>query len=175
MSLPRTYIGAFLIAIAGIIFWTFLLPTYDNVMDQRNALTERATLLNDRQAIINKINDMAKEYATRATDITRFTSIIPAKKSAPELVSSIQALATQNGLQLTTITLSGNSNPEANTYQRQPVDLGLSGSYLAFKSFLMALERNIRLIDIVSIDASPTAENSPIIGFQIKGNAYYIK
>lgn len=174
MSLSRTYIGAGLVAIAGILFWVLVMPAYDKVMAQREALSERAELIKGRSDIIADIKSMTEEYTKRSADIARFTSIVPVQKSVPEIVSSIQALATQNGLQLTTISLSGGANKDTNPYQTQSIDLGLAGSYMAFKSFLMALERNIRLIDVISIDASPTSEASPIISFRLKGNAYYL-
>ncbi len=175
MTLSRPYIGASLIALAGILFWVLLMPVYDNVMAQRDAIAQRADLLQNRSDIIASIKTMAQAYAARATDIARFSSIVPAQKSDPEIISSLQALATQNGLQLTTIALSGDVNQDTNPYQEQSIDLGLTGNYPSFKSFLIALERNIRLIDIISIDASPTSDNSPIISFRIKGNAYYLK
>lgn len=175
MNLSRAYIGALLIAIAGIIFWTLLMPIYDTIMAQREAITERADIIKNRSDIIANISTLTQEYANKSANIARFSSIVPAQKSAPEIISSIQALATQNGLQLTTISLSGGTNKDTSSYQEQSIDLGLTGGYLSFKSFLMALERNIRLIDIISIDASPTSDNSSIIGFRIKGNAYYLK
>ena len=175
MTLSKSYIGALLVALAGIIFWILLLPAYDNVVAQREAIAERADILKDRQDTINKIKNLTQEYAKRATDISRFTSIVPAQKSAPELISALQALATQNGLQLTNIALSGNANQDKNVYQEQSIDLGLVGNYPAFKSFIMAVERNIRLIDIKTIGASPIAENSTNISFKLKGNAYFIK
>ncbi len=175
MTLSRVYIGAFLIAIAAILFWVLLMPTYDNVMAQREAITERSEMFKNRSDIIANIATINQEYAKKSADVARFASIVPAQKSAPELVSSLQALATQNGLQLMTIALSGDANKDINSYQVQSIDLGLNGSYPAFKSFLIALERNTRLIDIISIDASPTSDNSPIIGFRVKGNAYYLK
>ncbi|MDP4001751.1 MAG: type 4a pilus biogenesis protein PilO [bacterium] len=175
MNSYRTYIGATLVAIAGIIFWTMLVPAYDDILIKRDAITERTDIIKARSDILSNIKALSLEYSNKATDITRFASMVPEKKGVPELLSSIQALATQNGLQLTTIALSENSNPGAADYQTQSIDLGLNGGYLAFKSFLMALERNIRLIDIISISASPTSEDSPIINFSIKGNAYYLK
>lgn len=175
MNLSRTYIGAILIAGAGIIFWVLLMPTYDNVMARREAVTQRNDIIKTKTDIITSINSLTKEYANRSADIARFSSMVPALKSAPELVSSIQALATQNGLQLKTISLSGNITQDLNPYLSQSIGIELNGGYLAFKSFLMAIERNIRLIDIDSIDASPIAENSPVISFRIKGNAYYLK
>jgi Tfp pilus assembly protein PilO len=175
MTLSRTYTGAILIAIVGILFWILLMPLYDTVLIQRTALNERNTILENRNTIIANIKALTQEYAQRSTDIERFGSIVPAQKSVPELVSSIQALATQNGLQLTGLSLNANTNPSKDPYYMQSIDMNLNGSYLAFKSFLLALERNIRVIDIINIDASPTSDNSPIIDFRIKGNSYYIK
>lgn len=175
MNLYRTYIGATLVAIAGIIFWTMLVPAYDEILVKRDAITERADIIKARSDILSNIKTLSLEYSNKATDITRFASMVPDKKGVPEILSSIQALATQNGLQLSTIALSESSNPGVAGYQTQLIDLGLSGGYLAFKSFLIAIERNIRLIDITSISASPTSENSPIINFSVKGNAYYLK
>ena len=175
MNISRAYIGAGLVAVAGILFWVLLMPIYDNVMAQRDAIAERAGIIQNRADIIANIKTLTEQYAQRSTDIARFASIVPAVKSAPELISSLQALATQNGLQITTLALSGDVNQDTNPYQEQSIDLGLTGNYPAFKSFLIALERNIRLIDVISIDASPTSDNSPIISFRIKGNAYYLK
>ena len=175
MTLSRTYIGAFLIAITGIIFWVLLMPAYNKVMDQRQAIVQREDIIKTKTEIIESIKSLTKEYASKSNDITRFASMVPAVKSAPELVSSIEALATQNGLQLKTISLSGNISPGIEPYQEQSIGLELNGGYPAFKSFLIALEKNIRLIDVLSIDASPTSDNSPIISFRIKGNAYYLK
>lgn len=175
MNLSHTYLGAILIAIVGILFWTLVMPMYDTVMVQRDALNERTTILENRNIIIANIKTLTQEYTQHSSDIQRFGSIVPAQKSAPELVSSIQALATQNGLQLTSLSLGTNTNQTKDLYDSQSIDMGLNGGYPAFKSFLMALERNIRVIDIVNIDASPTSDNSPVISFRIKGNAYYLK
>jgi len=111
----------------------------------------------------------------RADDINKFSAIVPSRKSVPELVSSIQALASQNGLQLTGLSLGSDASRTKDSYEVQSIDLGLSGYYPSFKSFLNALESNLRVIDITTIDANPATENSPIISFRIKANAYYLK
>ncbi len=175
MNHSRTYIGAGLIAVAGILFWMFAMPQYDAVAANRVALQERTEILSDRSALITKIEGFAKKYAENAPAIERYSSIVPARKSVPELVSSVQTLANANGLQLTTMALTADSKQSKDPYESQSVDMALTGGYPAFKSFLSALERNIRIIDISSVDANPTSENSPVIGFRIKGSAYYLK
>ena len=175
MSLTRDYVGGIIIAVAMVLFWIFIMPSYDNVLAQRTALQERNDILINRNAILANISALSQQYAKRSADIARFASIVPSEKSAPEIVSSLEALATQNGLQLNTITLSSATNQDTNPYRTQSIDMSLSGTYPAFKSFLLSIEKNIRIIDIVSLYASPSTEDSPIIGFRLKGNAYYLK
>ena len=171
----RSYVGASIIAAAGIIFWVFAMPLYDGVAAARSALADRKTLLDGRAAIMVNVTKLTKEYSEHADEIQRFADVVPPQKSTAELISAIQALATQNGLQLTALALGSSQTDTEALYQNQSLDIGLNGTYPAFKSFLTALEKNIRIIDLQSVDASPTGENSPIISFRIKGTAYYLK
>ena len=175
MILSRTYIGAFLISIAILIFWVLVLPAYDQATDLRAAVADRAAILDNRSAIVSNLASFNKQYAEHASDIQRFAYIVPAVKSSPELVSTIQAIAGQNGLALTSIALAGNQTLDNAPYNTQTIDLSLSGTYLNFRSFLGALESNIRMIDVISVDANPTTDNSLNLSFRIKANAYYLK
>lgn len=176
MSPIRTYIGAALIAIAGILFWVLVMPAYDYMGALRSALDDRNQILDNRTTIINNIASLMKQYSDNASAITQFSYVVPATKSPAELVSTIQALASQNGLTLNSIALTQTQlSQDQNPYAAQPVEIALTGSYLALRAFLAALEHNTRLIDISSIDANPTAGNSASIGFRIHGNAYFLK
>ncbi|OGN33098.1 MAG: hypothetical protein A3I39_02120 [Candidatus Yanofskybacteria bacterium RIFCSPLOWO2_02_FULL_47_9b] len=175
MNSRRSYFGAVLTAIAGILFFVLAMPAYDGIAARRAALDERSQLVADQTAILAKLEDMRKQSAARAGDLKQFSYVVPATKNAADLVSMIQALASQNGLQLTTLAMGANSNKDNSPYVAQSVDLGLSGGYIAFRSFIDSIEKNIRIIDIDTIDAAPTSENSPIIGFRVKAHAYFIQ
>ncbi|OGN16586.1 MAG: hypothetical protein A3C88_01760 [Candidatus Yanofskybacteria bacterium RIFCSPHIGHO2_02_FULL_50_12] len=177
MTSSRTYVGAGLIAVAALLFWILAMPAYDYIGGLRIALEERQTIVDNRTAILANIDSLGQQYSEYSADIRRFENIVPATKSAPELVSAIQAIATQNGLTLTSLALTGvpPGKGDMSLYNTQPIDIGLFGSYPSLRSFLEALESNIRLIDVVSIEASPSSENSTVIGFRIKANAYFLK
>ena len=57
------------------------------------------------------------------------------------------------------------------------IQFDVTGSYLDFKQFLIALEKNIRPIDIISINATSSGgvldSESDMLRFSIKGNIYY--
>jgi Tfp pilus assembly protein PilO len=175
MTASRTYLGAVLVALAGALFFLLVLPQYDAISARRAALAERSDLLTERQGLVKKIDDWKKEMATRADDIKDFSYIVPATKDAPDLVSMIQALASENGLQLNGLSMGTNDQSEGASYATQSLDLSLAGGYVAFRSFMDEMEKNIRIIDIDSIDAAPTTENSPVIGFRVKAHAYFLQ
>lgn len=177
MNPTRAYLGAILIAIAGILFWLLLMPAYDRISNEREALAERETILEDHNAIAANLVSLNKQYSDNSASIQRFASIVPAKRSTAELVSTLQALASQNGLTLTSITVSSQTEQaNAAAFGVQPIDVGLAGSYLGFRSFISALETNLRIIDIQTVEANPvTAGGASSLGFRIKANAYYLK
>jgi Tfp pilus assembly protein PilO len=171
----RVYLGAATVAITGILFFVLVMPSYDGISARRVALDERNQMITDQTAIVAKLNDLRQQAATRAGEIKQFSYVVPATKNAADLVSMLQALANQNGLQLTNMSMGTGGSTDKSPYVVQSIDLGLSGGYIAFRSFIDSIEKNIRIIDIDSIDAAPTTDNSPIIGFRVKAHAYFLQ
>ncbi len=175
MSSIRSYVGAGLIAISGLLFFALLMPAYNSVSARRVALADRQTALITQQEGIRDFNQLKEEAARRSSDIKQFSAIVPATKSPAEIVSMVQTIASQNGLQLLTLAMGTSAVQEKSPFASQAVDMGLSGGYLAFRSFIESLERNIRVIDIDAIDASPSTDSSPIINFRVRAHAYYLQ
>jgi Tfp pilus assembly protein PilO len=173
----RNYIGAGLIAIAIIIFWALIFPFYNEVSDLDSAIRDREDLLKSRDTIINNTKELSKEYQKRIPEIAKLSAIVPSKKSVAEVLSAIDVLSLKNGMQLSSsaIISPNNSDSTAGLYNLLSVEIGLSGSYPALVSFLQALEKNLRLIDITSIDAAAGLGNTSTLNFVVKGNAYYLK
>jgi Tfp pilus assembly protein PilO len=164
-----------MIAAAGILFFVLVMPAYDGVSARRAAVSERTQLLAERTEIVNKLASLKQQAAARAGDIEQFSYVVPATKDAPDLVAMIQALTSENGLELNGLSMGANQKDEGAAYAIQSLDLTVSGGYTAFRSFIDNLEKNIRIIDIDSIDAAPTTESSPIIGFRVKAHAYFLQ
>lgn len=174
MNSGRTYLGAVLIGIAGLLFFVLVMPTYDGISARRAALDQRTQMVNDDNAVIAKLNDFKKQSADRAADIKEFSNIVPATKDGADLVSMLQALASQNGLQMTTLAMGSTANTQDSPYSDQSLDIGLNGGYVAFRSFVDDMEKNVRIIDVDSIDAAPVTEGSPTISFKVKAHAYFL-
>ena len=172
----KNYIGAGLAAVAIILFWVLTLPLYNRISDLDAAIKEREDLLNSRNAIIANIKVLNKEYQKRISDITKLSAIVPSKKSVAEALSALDDMSTRNGVILTNSSITGQkANDNINPYELLALDMNLNGSYVSLTNFLKALESNLRLIDIVSIDAAAGSGNSTVLNFVAKGNAYYLK
>src|SRR3989344_1099401 len=177
MSL-KNYTGAGMISIAIILFWSFVMPTYNRISEIDAAVTERQELLNSRTTIIENIYKLDKEYKKRISDIAKLSTIIPPKKSIAEVVSSIESLSGRNGIELFSSSVtSQKTENDKSPYNILNVEMALNGNYLSLVSFLKGLEKNLRIIDLFSIDASKIAreDNSTLLNFAIKGSAYYLK
>ena len=177
MSPNKNYVGAGLIALALIGVWGWILPEYNKISELNIALNERQELYDSRSAIVKKIQDLNKEYQKRAADITRISSVLPSKKSLAEIVSAIDTLSIQNGLQLiSAIIVDKSSGSQAGAYYSLQIEIAMNGSYPGLLSFLRSAEKNLRIIDIISIDMTAGLTDNPgLLNFSMKGKAYYLK
>lgn len=175
MNPTKNYIGAGLLALAFFGAWGWAYPEYNNISELNIGIKERQDLYDSRSATIKKIQDINKEYQQKSADIAKISAVLPSKKSLAETLSAIDKLSSQNGLQLVSATVTGQpSNDPTNVYNLMPIELALSGNYLAFESFLQSTEKNLRLIDIIAINATSEGETS-LLNFNVKANAYYLK
>lgn len=177
MNPNKNYFGAGLIALAFIGAWGWVLPEYNKISELNVALNERHELYDSRSATLKKIQDLNQEYQQRAPDVARISAILPSKKSLAEMVSAIDRLSVQSGLQLISSTIVGKpADSQVGAYKFLPIEMTMSGSYPGLVSFLQSVEKNLRIMDITSIDAAAGSTDNPgLLNFSIKGNAYYLK
>ena len=171
MSPNKNYIGAGMIAITVVLFWVLALPFYNRISDLDTAIKERESLLSSRNTIITNIKNLNKEYQKRIPDIAKLSAIVPSKKSVAEVLSAINDVSAKNGIELFSSAIIGQKVSDADI-----VEMGLNGNYPGLTNFLRAFERNLRLVDITSVDAATSGlGNTSALTFVIKGNAYYLR
>jgi len=173
----KNYIGAGLTAIAIVLFWALALPFYNEISDLDVAIKEREGLLKSRSTIINNIKELDKEYQKRIPEIAKLSAIVPSKKSVAEVLSAIDDISKKNGIELFSSAIIGQntSDVNANPYNLLSLEINLNGNYPGLTNFLRAFEKNLRLVDITSIDAVAGLGNTTVLNFVVKGNAYYLK
>jgi len=112
---------------------------------------------------------------------------LPSSQDVPNLITQLEGLAFENGLILEEIGLATIEETGAEkaqkarleekakkNYQVLSASLKLIGSYSSFKNFLKAVEDNIRLIDINSVNFKvETKEGIQLFESEVNLNTYY--
>lgn len=173
MSNTKNYIAALLIGLGGFALLAFGWPTYSQISDLKSAVREREVVFQERKSTIEKIGKFISEYKKKASEVTKLSSVIPAKKSEAELISTLEDISTKTGLQLSTmrITVEQGQNNESQ-YKNMAIEVTFNGSYQSLVSFLEALEKNIRIIDVSTIQIS---SNQGVLSYKVKANTYVLK
>lgn len=125
--------------------------------------------------------------------------VLPAAPKVPELIAQLDALARTSGFTINSVDFSeseaglepaagstGRANPKAGKKADAAVNLNLDknihlvninlnltgGDYSAFKKFLDAVEKNMRLLDVASIDFSSSLNQSA--DYNLALTTYYL-
>lgn len=171
----KNYLGIILVGLAIIIFWVFILPIWDRISLLNEAIPERENMLSSTREILKKIDELNTQYQERSSDVARISSVVPNAKSSAELVSTVEAISQQTGLQLVEIITSG-SDDQQQELQTIFIELGLAGNYPSLTAFLELLEKNLRIVDVPEITIAQTSVlgGQASLNFRVKASAYYL-
>lgn len=178
----------------GVTGFFYLKPQWNTFRDaqrENNYLTavsaEFDELIKNRDTLLSTINSISKE------DLDRIDASLPQAQRAGEFLVTLENIAVETGILLKQLNLSGSSEqaqPQSagktpkpipvrptpaiqKTISELPSTLSVSGSYDAFKQFLNAVEKNIRLIDIETISFNSPEQPSQAMDIRMKLKTYY--
>lgn len=175
-----------ILVFVGILFLLDL-PAYNKVAFLRDEVKRHKELLKEKEELLIKVDQLKQVYNSRKDEIDKVYYTLPSGKDIPNLIVQFEALVSENGLILEklnfledkVIAKAGLDEDEIDEtrapeeYKSLGVSLSVSGTYESFKSFLEALELNVRLMDIKSINFSSQKEEGSIFTFNIELKTYY--
>lgn len=182
----------FLIALAvlALLVWFFLYPAWQGLAQSQQDLTFWQERVVETEAAKQKYLELKTEYELLQNEETKIIDALPEEGDLPSLLVQLEALASQNGLILNSISFvypekssrsasptysydgEGNAIMPASEEQSSPlasvktimIDLGLNGNFTALKNFLKAVENNLRLTDVDNISFSSASGGQEITG-----------
>lgn len=182
----------FILVAIGIGFF-YLKPCYKEIDSLRSQVANKREIVNLKQRSIEKVKEFKTNYnLIEEEKKKKVFYILPTAPEIPNLLVQLEALASENGMMFEDVTFTeselknatkkGSKEKESEKkggLKELTVDIKLSGRYEAFRNYLKALEQNIRIIDIVSIDFSSSKENTKepsenfgVFSYSIKMKAY---
>ncbi|MEK7629102.1 MAG: type 4a pilus biogenesis protein PilO [Patescibacteria group bacterium] len=183
--------GMFFLAI-----WFVLAPAWSDVSALRKEVDLKKTSIELEKKIVEKLNSINQVLDTQKSNVERLEQAIPSSEFKPELISIMESLANQNGLSLTSVNIelpieSGSvSNRRGSTAPKESigkllVSINASGTYSSFKSWLEAVQKSLRILDINKItfsinnkkttDGKEIVNIDPVIDYNVDIRTYILK
>ena len=139
-----------------------------------------------KQEFAADVDALLANYNSAESNLNRLSDALPETPEKPQILSTVESLAIANGLVLSSVTLeqSANSAPQAvidptvnqpttaPTQQEVRLSLSLAGTHDSVRSFLDALEKNLRLFDVQILTISE-ADVAGQVDFQVSIETYY--
>lgn len=173
--MQKPILSALIFSFALFLLFVLVLPQYNAIKIAKEAVKSRQALFNERTAGFNNVGELDRQAKSRQADIDKIKAFIPERKQIDEVVSSIQKITEQSGLQLSGLTISEVSLAGEVEYRKIFVGVDTIGAYPAFVNFLKFLEQSLRLYDVFEITMSGSTATIDKVNFAIKMNAYYLK
>ena len=183
----------------ALVVWLVAMPAWAQVAELRKEAALKKKSIDLERQVIEKLNSVNQVLDSQKSNVERLEQAIPSFEFKPEMISIMENLANQNGLNLSKVDVESVSE---DTSARTPssraiipsnqemtkilkVGINASGSYSAFKSWLEAVEKSLRLTDVTeilfTISQKKTAEGEiisnldPIIDYSVSMKTYILK
>jgi len=163
-----------IIAVGSIlVFFLLVLPAFDQTRMLRGSVKEREEILKEAEKLLNQVKNLNRQIEARKSDIDKLDRLLPREKELPEFLSNIESIVSASGLLLSEINLSEVQGQ--GKIRKINGTLKLSGSYPSFVNLLDLLEKNLRLIEISTLDAaSQAAEGTKTLNYDLSFEINYL-
>ncbi len=159
-------IAIVILLISILVIGTFLIwPKYQDLRSLQLEIGKKRVELQYKEKHISNLQEVSEELKKYKTELSKIDSALPFNPSLPSLFNFLQKASSQNGLIFRNVDSFSMTTPkEKPTVPTQPgikeisLNLGVSGSYSAFRNFLSTLEKSARLIKIENISFSSPEE-----------------
>lgn len=135
-----------------LIFFLLVLPAFDQTRMFLSSIKEREDIMGEVEEISSQVKNLNREIEARRSDIDKLDRLLPREKELPEFLSNIESIVSASGMILSEISLS--EVPSQGKIRKINGTLKLNGSYPTFINLLDLLEKNLRLIEVKTLDAA---------------------
>ncbi|MCX6753259.1 MAG: type 4a pilus biogenesis protein PilO [Candidatus Nomurabacteria bacterium] len=183
----RFLLPIILIAISISGFFMFLNPTYTEIKSLQTKIESYNTALSNSKSLENQRDKLASKYNSIDTqNLDKLTTLLPDSVDNIRLILEIEKIATPYGMALKDVKYnpivadptvnSANKKLLKNTatkkdYGSWDLEFSTSGTYDDFISFSKDLEKNLRIVDISSVDFSADNNSSSGTGMLLATNS----
>ena len=173
-----------LIGISLGVFFGIDWPAFKKIGELNGKISQEKAQYKDQYEAVQIAKSIINQYKSLAGVSQTISLSIPREAEVQNVLSQINKISIQAGLTTQSINFENITIPQSKketlvkNNQITRVDTSLLGSYESFKTWLSAIESNIRLMDVQSVSFSGIAssegtKNQGIFNFKVSLNVYY--
>lgn len=125
-------------------------PDIGQLKELNKQISARTRESDAMQEKITALKGLQQEFSAKQNEVKLFDLAMPQNDGMPEIISSLDAMASETALSITSLAQKKSTKDNQST----SVDVSGEGSYKSFTLFLEDLEKNIRQSNITSISLS---------------------
>lgn len=174
-------ISALFLAIALVVYFELIIPSYAALQDDKGQAASENNLLANEQSIVAEVSSTLATYQGEASTTQSVNMSLPVGPNIADSLAQLYGIAANTGFSLegtsitvqtvqataaanTATTAIGSAAASGGSIVRPSgsvsFELQGNGSYESLKSFLMGLESNIRLFNVTAISIQPSGSGS---------------
>jgi len=169
----------FFIASSLYVFAALINPMLAEIQRLRGTKQATIILLTDYEAAIKALDSVLAQYKDKAFLQDAFSTILPPEENIPSLLNQLYGLANLKGVLVDSVEF---QKLPAQIMETDPLvkprgviqaTIRCVSNYENMKRYLGALETNIRLINITSVNITEGFKEDPILSYTITIEAFY--
>lgn len=170
-----------LILIIGSLFVysSFLIPKYKDIQNLRGERSSLTGLLVEEQEAVDAVGKLIRQYSS-VTDLRDVLSVtLPGGEGTASIVNQFQGIGSSNGMLMNSLSIRPLAiQPTGFEEIVRPVgalrvSMNLIGNYESLKEYLKAVETNVRIMDVQSIQVENAGFTTGPYEYQVEVDTYY--
>ncbi len=154
-----TILGAIILTlVAGFLFNQYLIGPTSKLNTEIVQKEKELTELKKEQEIL----DVLKNDTNLKLDAQKIAVAFPTEKQIPELITQLENIAIDSGLAFKSIKPVEETEKTAisGTYQTLNLEVNILGKFENLKTYFNQIEKNVRLIEVTSLDLKKISEKT---------------
>lgn len=177
----------FVLLIIIIIGSYFLLkPQVSKVLELKSEAKEKKVVLSNKEKELSELEALKVNAQKTQDEIEEASKKLPLEKDIPSLLVQLEDIAKESNMKFTSININKEEGSQASTEEKKDenkkfatlsLEVQVEGSNSALKGYLDKIEKNIRILDIVSISTSSQEklEEKGGIPYTLNMRTYYVE
>jgi len=174
----RTSVIIIVILLLAAVTYFFLIPQWGNLSSKQKEINDLRKQTENLKKTQKQLDDFVAKYKTLQEQVNTVNNTLPLEHAdTPRLLANVEELSKLSGLRLTDIQIKeadADLPGQSTSVVEQEISIRLIGSYPAFQDFVLRLENNLRLMDVLSANLRTDAENANLV-YELRVKTYYLK